>query len=176
MCAVDQQIVSCWQAWAYPRSPRTCALSHDWICTLCCCSDVCNIQFGTLWNVKSDIFPPGSVCPSSFRCTGRQRGTTLCVCMPILSDILQLFLWGYTASCLPFVHSIVGLLNMYSACLHVNEKSIMIKLQRSICIYFHLNFVLTHYLWFYCCAIVNNQVTCAGAILWRRISNYKWMF
>lgn len=39
------------------------ALSHDWICAFffCCCSDVCRIQFGTLWNVKSYVFSPGSL-------------------------------------------------------------------------------------------------------------------
>lgn len=64
------------------------------------------------------------VPPPSFRSTGRQRGTALCVLVPILSDILQLFLWGYTASCLPIVHSVVGWLHMYSACLYVNERRI----------------------------------------------------
>lgn len=66
--------------------------------------------------------PPPPPTPPSFGSTGRQRGTALCVLVPILSDIFQLFLWGYTASCLPVVHSVVGWFHMSSACLYVNEQ------------------------------------------------------
>lgn len=122
------------------------ALSHDWICAFFFVVALMSAGFSSeLSGMSNHMFL--HLGPSSFCCTGRQQSTILCPCANTF--------WHFAAVPLGIHSQLFTLCTLHCwiikqvQCLHINEKSIYWLSFCSICIYFHLHFVLTRDLWFY---------------------------